>query len=136
MGIGLSIPVNMVKSVMDSLIDHGHVVRGYLGVLIQDLNPDLAESFGYKETGGALVGEVTPGGPGDKAGLKPGDIIYKLNGKNIDNMTMLRSQVAGTKPGTESRLEVFRDGKSMTVGVKIGELDGEQTRGRDRWFVR
>ncbi len=129
MGIGLSIPVNMVKSVMDSLIDHGHVVRGYLGVLIQDLNPDLAQSFGYEGSGGALVGEVSPGGPGDKAGLKSGDIIYKLNGKNIENMTMLRSQVAETKPGTESELAVFRDGRSMTIRVKIGELEGEQAPG-------
>ena len=77
MGIGFAIPSNMAKSVMDSIIKHGKVIRGWLGVSIQDLTSDLAKSFGIKETAGALVASVEQGSPADKAGMKRGDLIVK-----------------------------------------------------------
>jgi serine protease Do len=127
MGLGFSIPANMVKSVMRSLIDDGHVVRGYLGVLIQDFDEKMAKSFGYESSDGALVGDVTPDGPGDKAGLKSGDIIISYDGKPIRNITQLRSLVAETKPESRTQVEIFRNGKQKTLYATIGELPSELT---------
>ncbi len=124
-GIGFAVPVNMAKSVMDALIKNGKVERGYLGVSIQNLTEELARSFGYDSTKGVLIGDVTSGSPADKAGLKSGDIITELNGKAMDDMNHLRNTVAATPPGTEVKLEVFRDGKRKTVEVALGELEGK-----------
>lgn len=123
MGIGFAIPINMAKSVMDSLIKTGHVVRGFLGVSIQNLTPGLAKSFDYSGTEGALVGDVNSGSPADKAGLKQGDIITTYAGKKVKNPDDLRSAVAATKPGTETKLAFFRDGKEMSTEIKVGELE-------------
>jgi serine protease Do len=123
MGIGFAIPINMAKSVLDSLIKSGQVVRGWLGVAIQDLNKGLAESFGYSKTEGVLVGDVTKGGPGEKAGLKQGDIIVRFDGKDVADSHRLRSAVAASKPGAKVPVEVFRSGKRQTITVEIGELE-------------
>jgi serine protease Do len=125
MGIGFAIPSNMAKSVMESLISQGKVVRGYLGVAIQDLNEGLAKSFGHEGTKGVLVGDVTPDSPADKGGMKQGDIITAYNGKPVENAHQLRSAVAETAPGTETKIEVFREGKARTLTIKLGELGGD-----------
>jgi len=126
MGLGFSIPINMAKSVMQSLIDDGRVVRGYLGAMIQNLDPGMADSFGFSGTDGALIGDVVSGGPAEEAGLKEGDIVTAYDGKPIENVTQLRSFVAQTRPGTKAALEVFRNGKHETLSVRIGELKDDE----------
>ena len=128
MGIGFAIPIDMAKMVMESLISKGKVVRGWLGVGIQNLTEDLSASFNYSGKGGALVGHVEDGGPASKAGLKQGDIITKIKGEDIKNVTQLRNIVAGVVPGTSVDIAYFRDGKSQTSSVKIGELPGQKVK--------
>jgi len=122
-GIGFAIPIHMARNVMESIIRDGRVTRGYLGAMIQDLNEDLAQSFSYESTDGALINDVLKNGPAEKAGLRAGDIVIKLNGKPIDNANQLRNTVAATPPGKQVRLEVFRSGGKKTVTVEVGELD-------------
>ncbi|RMG43404.1 MAG: DegQ family serine endoprotease [Candidatus Dadabacteria bacterium] len=125
MGIGFAIPVNMAKSVMQSLIKEGRVVRGWLGVIIQDLDENLAKSFNYPSTEGALVGDVQKNGPAQKAGLKQGDIIIRFNGRKIKSVNQLRNEVAAVRPGTRVSVDVIRNGRKKTLKVKIGELPSE-----------
>lgn len=127
MGIGFAIPVNMAKQVLDSLIKNGKVTRGWLGVGIQNLNEDLARSFDYTETEGALVGHVDPKGPAKKAGLQQGDIIVQLGKDKIKNVNQLRNLVASLKPGTAIDLTLVRGGKKETRSVTIGELPNQPT---------
>ncbi|MBX7145414.1 MAG: DegQ family serine endoprotease [Oligoflexia bacterium] len=122
MGIGFAIPISMARNVMQSLIAKGKVVRGWLGVGIQNLSEDLAKSFKHSSTEGALVGQVQEDGPAVKAGVKQGDIIVELNGEKIRNSNQLRNLVATLTPGTTANLKLIRDGKSQDVSVKIGEL--------------
>ncbi|HEU5351575.1 MAG TPA: DegQ family serine endoprotease [Terracidiphilus sp.] len=119
-GIGFAIPINMARNVMDQIVAHGKVVRGYLGVSIQDVNPDLAQAFGLKQGGGALVGDVSPGGPAAQAGLQRGDIILELNGKNVAGANDLSLRVAVLAPGSVAHLEVYRNGKTQQMDVKLG----------------
>jgi len=127
MGIGFAIPSNLVRDVMDSLIQDGHVTRGYLGVLIQNVSPALAKQFKLGEnTGGALVGDVTPKSPADKAGLKNGDIILEFNGKKITDSRHLKLQVARTKPGETAPVKILRDGDEQTLEVKVKEMPGSE----------
>lgn len=121
-GIGFAIPSNMVKSIMDSLIKKGKVIRGWLGVSIQKLTPDLARQFNLKEIKGALVGDVVENSPAEKAGLKRGDIIIEYDSKKIDEPFVLRNMVANTTPGEEHQVKVLRDNKAITIKVTIGEL--------------
>ena len=125
MGIGFAIPINMVKAIQRQLITTGKVVRGYLGVHIQDLNEDLAKSFGLQSTEGVLVAQVVKGSPADKAGLKTGDVIVAFTGKPVKNAAQLRNMVALTPPGTKARVVVIRDGKRRELTVTIGELSEE-----------
>jgi serine protease Do len=122
MGIGFAIPINMAKQVLDSLISNGKVTRGWLGVGIQNLTEDLAQSFNYTETEGALVGHVDPKGPAKKTGLQQGDIIVQLGKTKIKNVNQLRNMVAAIKPGTSTDLIFMRNGKTETRAVTIGEL--------------
>jgi serine protease Do len=122
MGIGFAIPINMARNVMASLIEHGKVIRGWLGVSIQDLTPDLASQFGVKETEGALVTKVFKDSPAGKAGVQRGDIIAKYNGKPVKNTVSLRIMVADTRPDTTIPLTVNRDGQIKNLSVTIGEL--------------
>jgi len=122
MGIGFAIPVNMAGHVMRSLIDDGEVRRGWLGVVIQDLTPGLAASFGYEGTDGALISEVTAGGPAERAGFQPGDIITRYNGETVEHMDELRLNIAATAPGSSASFTIFRDGETFTTSVEIGSL--------------
>jgi serine protease Do len=125
MGIGFAIPINMAKQVLDSLISNGKVTRGWLGVGIQNLTEDLAKSFNYTETEGALVGHVDPKGPAKKTGLQQGDIIVQLGKTKIKNVNQLRNMVAAIKPGTSTDLIFIRNGKTETRPVTIGELPSQ-----------
>jgi serine protease Do len=125
-GIGFAIPANLARHVVDSLVSTGHVVRGFLGVRIQNLNSDLAEEFKLKSTSGAVVTDVTPDGPAAKAGLKTDDVILEYNGKPVKDGRSLQFAVAATDPGREAKLGIFRDGKNEAITVKVGEIPGEK----------
>ena len=123
-GVGFAIPINMARSIMDSLIHNGQVVRGWLGVSIQPLDEHLATSFGYSKAEGVLIGDVLSGGPAEKAGLKAGDIVTRIDGKTVSDTAELRNRIAATEPGSKLTLEVFRDGGMKTVRVEIGRMKG------------
>ncbi len=120
MGIGFAIPINMIKVIMKQLITKGKVIRGWLGVVVQDLNEDLAKSFGLTRAEGALVTEVAEHSPAAKAGLKRGDIILTYNGKPIKNVSELRTLVAMTQPGTKVTMTIWRNGHRKQIEVEIG----------------
>jgi serine protease Do len=121
MGIGFAIPSDMAKTVMDSIIKHGKVVRGWLGVSIQNLTPELAKSLGIKETEGALIAGIEGQSPADKAGFKRGDLVIALDGKKIVDSTNLRNMVAATAPGKKVDFKIIREGKEQTISVTLGE---------------
>ncbi len=126
-GIGLAIPVNMARGVMNELIRSGKVVRGWLGVIIQDLTPKLAKAMGLRAKEGVLVVQVAEGAPAAKAGLRERDVIVEYQGRRIRDVNDLRNRVAQTSPGTAARLEALRGGKKVAITVKIGELPEEMT---------
>ncbi len=121
-GIGFAIPVNLARSVMESLVRDGRVVRGFMGVNIQDVDPALAKEFNFKDNDGALVADVTAGSPAEKAGLKAGDIITKFNGKPVRDSRHLKLQVAQISPNTKVPVEVLRDGSTKTLTVQLKEF--------------
>ena len=122
MGIGFAIPSQMVKNVMQSLISHGKVVRGWLGVSIQELTPDLAKQFDAPDQDGVLIGDVFENSPASKAGVKRGDIIRTYQGNSVKDPTHLRSLVADTPPNTTVDLTVWRNGGEHDLQVSIGEM--------------
>jgi len=126
MGIGFAIPIDMAWAIKEQLVEKGTVVRGYVGIVIRDVDEDLAEQFGLKEPGGILIDQVVEGSAGDKAGLKHGDIVLKLNGKPIENSGAFRNTIASNPPGTVFKLTLFREGKASTVSVETGTLGGEK----------
>jgi serine protease Do len=126
MGIGFSIPINMAKDVMNQLIENGRVVRGWLGVYIQNLTPELTEQFDIDDIEGCLISDVVDDSPAEKAGLEPGDIIVEFNGKNIEGVNELRMQVAGTEPGKKVTIKLIRDGRTISKKVVIAELESDE----------
>jgi serine protease Do len=122
-GIGFAIPVNMAKEVAGQLETKGHVTRGWLGVSIQEVTPDLAKSFGLKENKGALVAQVNPGSPAEKAGIEQGDIILEFDGKKITEANDLPRIVASTPVGKSVDLKLSREGKGMDRSLKVGEMN-------------
>src|SRR5882724_351015 len=114
-GIGFAVPSNLARTVMESLIKDGRVVRGFLGVSIQDVTSALESEFHLKQSGGALVGEVTSKSPAEKAGIQSGDVIVEYNGKPVKDSRHLKLQVAQTAPGTKVAVKVIRDGTTKTV---------------------
>ena len=125
-GIGFSIPINQAKDVMRQLIAGGRVVRGWLGIAIQDVTDELAAHFGVKEREGVLVADVMKGGPAEAAGLRAGDVIVEFNGGPIKEVPELQRRVAAVSPGQAVRLTVIRDGKPVRVSVKIGEMPSDE----------
>jgi len=123
-GIGFAVPVNMARELIPQLKE-GKVIRGWLGVMIQDVTPELAEKLDLGTEQGALVADVTEGGPADEAGLRRGDVITAFNGEKIEKMNDLPLMVASTAPGTEADVTLIRDGKERTVEVEIGTLEEE-----------
>lgn len=124
-GIGFAIPSNMVKNVMDSIINQGRVVRGWLGVNIQPLTQALAKQFGIKDETGVLLVDVVEGSPAEKGGLKRGDIIIEYDKKKIENPFQFKNLVASTKPGKTVEIKIIRNGNPMTLKVTIEELPTE-----------
>lgn len=124
-GIGFAIPSNMAKSVMQSLIKKGKVVRGWFGVSVQPVTPELARQFLLPDNTGTLISDVVQGGPAAQAGLMRGDVIIAFNGKRVDEPYILRNLVAGTPPGEEIELTVIREGQTFPVRATIGELPSE-----------
>lgn len=125
-GIGFAIPINMAKEILPQLKEKGKVTRGWLGVMVQYVTPELAKSFGLKEERGALVSDVIPGGPADKADIKRGDIIIEFDGKPVNKMRELPTMVAMTPIGKKVAVKVLRDGREKTFSVTIGELKEEK----------
>jgi serine protease DegS len=120
-GIGFAIPMSLAKNSMAQIVEKGYVSRGWMGVEIQELTPQLAESFGLKEGKGIIIAGVLKGGPADKGGLKPGDIILKLNGKVIESSHDALNAIAQTTPGEHIRIDGQRDGKQLELKVAVGE---------------
>ncbi|MGD1157577.1 MAG: DegQ family serine endoprotease [Terriglobia bacterium] len=120
-GIGFAIPSDMAKHVMEDLIKTGKVTRGYLGVRPRNLDQELAKQFKVPDTAGALVQDVIAGGPADKAGIKNGDVIRKLNGQQVDDADQFTALVTNMNPGAEATLEILRDGQPMTIKATLGE---------------
>src|SRR5213083_1774554 len=123
-GIGFSIPINQAKEVMRQLIASGRVVRGWLGIAIQDVTDELAGTFGVRE--GVLVAEVMKGGPAEAAGVRQGDVIVELNGAPIKEVPELQRRVAAVAPGQPVKLKVIRDRKPVTLAVTVSEMPGDE----------
>jgi serine protease Do len=124
-GVGFAIPSNMIKTMLPVLVRGGKIVRGMLGVGIQDLTPALAEAFHVRGTKGALVSQVTKDSPAAKAGLRPGDVIVRYDGKEVLDGNMLRNLVAATAPGTKVAVGVMRDGSERALEVTVGRQPTE-----------
>lgn len=122
MGIGFAIPSNMVRHVKESLIKEGKVIRGWLGVGIQNLTRELAESFNYNSIKGALIGQIEPNSPAMEAGFQPGDIIVSFDGVEVIDTNQLRNMVAAVRPGSSVKIAVIRDGRKKELSLSIGEL--------------
>jgi serine protease Do len=121
-GIGFAIPSNMAKAVMESLIKHGKVLRGWLGVVIQDINKDLADAMDLKTTKGVLISDVTKDSPAEKAGMKRGDVIVKLNGEEMATTGRLRNLVATLGANSEVTITILRDGREKDVTLTLEEM--------------
>lgn len=126
-GIGFAIPINMAKSIMNQLIKHGSISRGYLAIIPQNITSDLAKAMNLKSTEGVLVGDVVKGGPADQAGVKTGDIILDFNGKKIDNSVQLRNIVAETRPGTNVDVTILRNNEKKTLEITLGKRPNKMT---------
>jgi S1-C subfamily serine protease len=121
-GIGFAIPSNMTRGVTEQLISKGRVRRGQLGVFVQQVTEDIAQSLGLKEARGVIVGSVQRGSAAERAGVQQGDVITALNGTAVNDANELRNLVAATQPGTDVTLDILRDGREQQVKVTLGEL--------------
>ncbi len=120
-GIGFAIPVDNVKVIMEQIIQHGHVVRGWIGIEIQNITPDLAESFGLNSTHGVIIAGVLNDGPAAKAGLRPGDILLKINGTEVIDGKHAIKLIARVEPGNQVEVEFLRAGKHMTKKITTSQ---------------
>jgi serine protease Do len=132
-GIGFDIPADTAKAVVEQLKDHGHVTRGWLGVRIQAVTPEIADSVGMKTAEGAIVDEPEAGSPAAKAGISAGDIITAVNGKNVKNSRDLARQIASIAPGTTITLAMLHNGENKTVTLTIGELSEQRQASADEY---
>lgn len=126
MGLSFAIPIDVAMEIQSQLRAHGKVSRGRLGVVIQEVSKELADSLGLSKPAGAIVNAVEKGGPAEKAGLEPGDVILKFDGKTINSSGDLPRMVGATKPGTRSTLQIWRKGATKEIAVTVGEMQEEQ----------
>ncbi len=135
-GIGFAIPINLARQVMDQLITHGKVVRGWLGISIQQVTDELAKGLGLESAQGILVGSVVPESPAEKAGIMRGDVILSVDDKEVESIEQFRNYIASSPPGKKVKLLIVQDGKRRTVNVELGEMPGEKElatgKGKDR----
>jgi len=124
-GVGFAIPINLARTIMDRLVTDGKITRGYLGVNIQSVTPELAKAFNLPNENGALVSDVQPDTPASDAGLKKEDVIIEFNGKKVSDSRHLRLMVAQTPPKTKVMLKVLRDGREKIVTATLGVLPDE-----------
>jgi serine protease Do len=129
MGIGFAIPSNLLSDVMQALIKNGRVTRGYLGVALQRVDADIATAVGLDKPQGALVAEVLPGSPAEKAGLQSGDVVLELNNKPVEGLGALRGAVGLMKPGDQAVLKIRRNGQDMTITATISENPENESQG-------
>ena len=125
-GIGFTIPINMASDILEELKKDGRVTRGWLGVMIQKITPELAETFKLSDSNGALVNDVVPNGPAAMGGLKRGDVIVKFNGKEIVSVENLPKHVASVEPGKSVQVEIVRDGSKKSLDVTIAKMKEEK----------
>ncbi|HHJ14765.1 MAG TPA: Do family serine endopeptidase [Gammaproteobacteria bacterium] len=123
-GIGFAIPVDLAANIMQQIIEQGHVERGWLGIEAQDITPQLAESFGLEDIRGMLVAGVLRGGPADKAGIRPGDVFHRINGRNVDNARAAMAIIAQAGPDARLVMEGVRDGRPLQLEVVTGRQPG------------
>jgi serine protease Do len=121
-GVGFAVPANMARNIMQQIIQNGKVVRGYLGIRLQPLTPQLQKAFKLPDLSGALVGEVTARSPAAEAGIKDGDVIIEFNGRKVADFRQLRLLASQTAPKTKVNVKLLREGKEKTVSVTLGEL--------------
>jgi serine protease Do len=127
-GIGFAVPANLARQVMTELVKNGKVVRAYMGIMLQDLTPQIAKAFGTSDTHGALVGDVTTGSPAERAGLQKGDIIRMVDGRPVDSGNQLRNRIAMQAPDSSVTLKVDRNGAAKTFTVKLAEYPNKEER--------
>ncbi len=126
-GIGFAIPANMARDVMSGLVKEGHVTRGYLGVRLQEVTPPLARQFKLQDARGAIVGDVLPNSPAEKAGIQSGDVILEFNGKKVTDPRHLKLEAARVQPGETVPVRILRDGQTRKLEVKVKEMPGSET---------
>jgi len=131
LGIGFAIPINMFRDIQDDLLKGHEVVRGFMGVEVRDLTPEMAEAFGYEGTKGALVEEVVEGSPASEAGVRTGDVIMALDGRKVTSASDLQRRVAAAKPGTSADVKIWRDRKETTLRVKLADRAVAEETARD-----
>jgi serine protease Do len=131
-GIGFAIPVNLAHSIMNQILDHGKVTRGYLGIVVQRVTPAMAKALGQSEPKGVLVGDVSATGPSQASGMQRGDVILELNNKPVNDPNDLRNTVALMSPDETVRLKISRNGNTRDLSVKLGELPGSKEEAKNR----
>jgi serine protease DegQ len=119
-GIGFAIPVSTAKNVLDSIVKHGQVVRGWIGIESQDITPELADSFGLGRDSGAIIAGVVRGGPADRAGMRPGDILLAVDGKKVSSTNDMLNLIAELPPGGKSKMTVMRKNRQSILDVTVG----------------
>ena len=126
-GIGFAIPVSLARQVMEQIVRLGSVTRGWIGVEAQDITPELAESFKLREVRGALIAGILRGGPADKAGMRPGDVLLEVNGRKVLDTSGMLNLISGLKPGSSATLSVLRNGAENSLAVTIGRRPRQET---------
>ena len=121
MGIGFAIPVSLARQVMQQIIQTGSVTRGWIGVEVDDLSPELADSFRLPDAKGVLIAGIVRGGPADRAGVRPGDVLVEVNGKAVPNPSTMLNVVAAVKPGSVATLKLLRNGNALAVKLTVGK---------------
>jgi serine protease DegQ len=128
MGIGFAIPVSTAKMVLDQIVKHGTVTRGWIGVEVQEITPAIAESFKLEEARGAIIAGVLRGGPADRAGVKPGDVLTAINGAPVSDPQVMLNLVAALRPGSLAHMQLRREAKTVEVDVTVGRRPKPQPR--------